>query len=109
MGEQDEMGGAKRRVHKPLRKPDAAAVAAADTRWRQDVSEVMKKDWFEILIVVEGVDPTTSSTVHARQSYLFEDIVWDHTFVPMFDLQPENRKANLDFTKINTLTSAPPE
>lgn len=34
----------------------------------------------EIIVLVEGIDATTSSTVQARQSYTVSELVWDATF-----------------------------
>jgi len=42
----------------------------------------------QILVLLEGVDATTSSTVQARQSYTVDDICWDATFVPCARRQP---------------------
>eukprot|EP01052_Picozoa_sp_SAG31_P028989 SAG31_NODE_2844_length_5009_cov_2.067006_5_plen_160_part_00 len=36
----------------------------------------------EIIVLVEGIEPTTSYSVQARHSYCVEDIVWDHAFAP---------------------------
>jgi hypothetical protein len=54
----------------------------------QMVKEHMIKCNAEVLILIEGVDPTTSSTVQARQSYTVDDICWDATFVPCARRQP---------------------
>merc|ERR1712032_227908 len=36
----------------------------------------------EVLVLVEGIEPTTSSTIQARHSYLFpEDVAWNKEFV----------------------------
>lgn len=34
----------------------------------------------EIVVLIEGADALTSSSVQARYSYTHRDIVWDHTF-----------------------------
>jgi hypothetical protein len=34
----------------------------------------------EIIVLIEGIDATTSSTVQARQSYTVSELVWDATF-----------------------------
>ena len=36
----------------------------------------------EVIVVLEGIDPHTSNTFQARQSYTAADIVFDEMFVP---------------------------
>ena len=53
------------------------------------IQEHMMRTNAEVLVLLEGVDATTSSTVQARQSYTVEDICWDSTFVPCARRQPD--------------------
>lgn len=56
----------------------------------------------EVLLLLEGVDPTTSSTVQARQSYTVDDICWDATFVPCARRQPHGG-IRIDFDKLHAV------
>lgn len=38
----------------------------------------------EVLILVSGMDETSSQTVHARTSYRAEEVVWNARFADMF-------------------------
>jgi len=78
------------------------------TTWRSTIEDFLDDRWFEILVVVEGVDTMTAATVQARHSYIGEDIIWDHTFAPMLSIDPV-QGAVIDFTKIDDLVPAPPE
>lgn len=111
--EQDRLAGATDRPHQ---KPDRSDIDASQRfqelmpeSWRRQVSKFLGRGWFEILVILEGVDTTTAATVQARHSYVAEDIVWDHTFTPMFSVDPQKRSATIDYTKINDLVAAPPQ
>merc|ERR1712060_471249 len=94
--EQDRLAGVTDRPH---RKPRSATMhLAAEETWRQKVSDFLGRDWFEILLILEGVDTTTAATVQARHSYVAEDLVWDCAFAPMFSVDPRERSAVIDFT-----------
>ena len=76
---------------------------ATQARLRQRlrlVKDHMIKCNAEVLVLIEGVDPTTSSTVQARQSYTVDDICWDATFVPCARRQP-NGGIRIDFEKLH--------
>ena len=55
-----------------------------------------------MLLLLEGVDATTSSTVQARQSYTVDDICWDATFVPCARRQ-RNGGIHVDFDKLHAV------
>jgi len=43
----------------------------------------------EVLILIKAYDDTFSQTVHARQSYRYDEIVWSARFAPSFEFSPE--------------------
>ena len=46
----------------------------------QELREYFSRELSEVVCVVEGIDPLTSGTFQALQSYRFNDIIWDeHT------------------------------
>ncbi len=47
----------------------------------------------EILVTVTGLDETMSQTVHARISYLPEEILFDHRYADMFGVTDDGRRA----------------
>ncbi len=38
----------------------------------------------EFVVVVTGIDATVAQTIHARYSYSYEDLLWDHRFADIF-------------------------
>lgn len=62
----------------------------------------------EIIVLVEGVEPTTSCTLQARHSYLFpKDVVWDHDFADCMNLGTESRPSSVNFSRFHELVSIP--
>lgn len=49
----------------------------------------------EIIVVLTGWDETFSSTIHARYSYIADDIRWDHRFLDII-CRTEDQKAGID-------------
>ncbi len=46
----------------------------------------------EIVVVISGTDETYSQRIHARYSYLAEDILWDRRFVDILTITPDGRR-----------------
>lgn len=115
--EQDMLNGTKLRPHTMPLAPAASEKQLSQSSfgmlpppikaWRRSVQEFLASEWFEILVLLEGVDTITSATVQARHSYTAEDLVWDCTFAPMLHLS--SGSATIDFTKMDDLVLAPPE
>ena len=66
------------------------------------VKEHMIRTNAEVLVLIEGVDPTTSDTVQARQSYTVDDICWDATFVPCARRQTDGG-IRIDFDQLHAV------
>lgn len=66
------------------------------------VKEHMLKVNAEVLVLLEGIDSTTSSSAQARQSYTADDICWDATFVPCARRQPDGG-VRIDFDKLHAV------
>jgi len=71
----------------PLYGATAATLRASDT---------------EIVVSLVGIDETLSQTVHARWSYLPEDIVWGGRFVDMLSRLPDGRR-RVDYTRFHDI------
>lgn len=54
----------------------------------------------EIIVLLEGTDPTTSNTVQARHSYKGEEIIFDHAFAPCVGRDSEGA-CQVDFDKFH--------
>jgi len=66
----------------PLYGATPASLAAAET---------------EIIVSLTGLDETFSQTVHARHSYVPEEIVWNARFVDILSRLPDGRRV-VDYT-----------
>eukprot|EP00392_Amoebophrya_sp_AT5.2_P008006 g8025.t1 len=49
---------------------------------RKILESYLADSWFEVLVVIDGNEPSTGHAVEARSSYLYSDITWDHIFAP---------------------------
>lgn len=47
---------------------------------RQQVQSYLRTHFAEVVCLIDGIDPLTSSNVQARHSYVATDIVWDSRF-----------------------------
>ena len=54
----------------------------------------------ELVVTVTGVDETTSQIVHARTSYLADEILWDHRFADVFTQTADGRLA-IDYRRFH--------
>ena len=73
--------------------------------------ETLKAEDAELLVTVTGLDETMSQTIHARTSYLWDEIVFGQRFRDMFGFTPEGRlvidHALMDEIEPAPLTAAP--
>ena len=44
----------------------------------------MAAEELELVVLVTGIDATVSQAIHARYSYSYEDLLWNHRFVDIF-------------------------
>lgn len=73
---------------------------------RENIQASLDSGGIEIVCILEGVDPTTSSSVQARHSYTAEDIVWDHDFADCVcgaELPDGRRNVCIDFDRFHEL------
>jgi len=54
----------------------------------------------EIIVSVTGIDETFSQPIHARWSYLPEEIVWGARFVDIMSTLPDDRR-RVDYTRFH--------
>ena len=79
---------------------DVAAMAARMAQVRQHMLSVNA----EVLVLLEGIDTTTSKAAQARVSYTVDDIGWDAAFVPCARRQPDGG-VRIDFDKMHAVVS----
>lgn len=54
--------------------------------------ESLAKDEVELIITLTGIDETVSQTIHARYSYVAEEILWNMRFVDILGKTPDGRR-----------------
>lgn len=62
-----------------------------------------------MVVLVEGIDAVTSSTIQVRHSYKAEEILFDHCFENCVDVDPETGGAVIDFRRFHETLPAEPE
>jgi len=60
----------------------------------------------ELLVTVNGLDETLGQVVHARASYLPEEVVFGHRYADMFGVTDDGRRA-IDYTKFHATHPVP--
>ncbi|XP_039206441.1 G protein-activated inward rectifier potassium channel 4-like [Crotalus tigris] len=60
-------------------------------------AEALKREQFEIIIILEGIVEATGMTCQARTSYIENEILWGHRFEPCMTL--EKGVFHVDYTK----------
>jgi len=56
----------------------------------------------EILVIMKGLDETFVSTIHARTSYLPDEIVWGRRLADIFTSLPDGGRA-IDFRRFHDI------
>lgn len=54
----------------------------------------------ELLVAVTGIEETTSQTVHARHSYLPEEMLWNSRFADIFSSDPDGTRV-IDYARFH--------
>lgn len=58
---------------------------------QQEIRDHLSRSELEVIVVLEGIDPHTSSTFQARHSYTAQEIVFDQMFVPSLSVGRDGR------------------
>ena len=69
--------------------------------------ESLAAEQAEIVVVISGTDETYSQRIHARYSYLAEDILWDRRFVDILTITPDGRRI-VDYGRFHDVEPAEP-
>ena len=67
-----------------------------------ETEDSLRQAGAEFLILLTGIDETFSETVHARSSYVAEDVVWNAKFGNIFD-PPENDRVTIDLRRLDSI------
>lgn len=72
---------------------------------RAQIEHHLRKSELEVIVVLEGIDGSTSNTMQARHSYTDDDMVWDATFETCVSKTPHG--IHIDFDKFHLLKPVP--
>ena len=62
--------------------------------------EALVAEEAQLLVTVSGIEETTSQTVHARYSYMPEEIVWGHRYADIFSSDPDGTRV-IDYARFH--------
>lgn len=62
--------------------------------------EMLIEKEVELVVTLTGIDETVSQTVHARHSFLVEEILWNVNFVDIFSVDQQGQRY-IDYTKFH--------
>ncbi|XP_007885684.1 ATP-sensitive inward rectifier potassium channel 11 [Callorhinchus milii] len=65
----------------------------------------LQRQELEVIVVLEGVVETTGITTQARTSYLSDEILWGHRFVPV--VTEEEGRYSVDYSKFGNTVKVP--
>jgi inward rectifier potassium channel len=65
--------------------------------------ESLRTDGVEIIVTLTGIDETFSQPIHARYSFIADDIAWDRRFADILSILPDGRTA-VDYSRFHDLT-----
>src|SRR5919199_2202567 len=65
--------------------------------------ESLEEAQTDIVVTLTGIDETVSQTVHARQYYVTDEILWNMRFVDIFSKKPDGLRV-IDFTRFHDVT-----
>ncbi len=61
----------------------------------------LKKERFELAVILEGIVESTGMTTQARSSYLVNEILWGHRFEKLITFQKEDGTYKIDYSRFN--------
>lgn len=78
----------------------------ADSPLRGETPESLRGAQAEFLVLLTGIDETFSDTVHARSSYIAEEVVWDARFANIFEQKPGGNRLAIDLRRLSEIVKA---
>ncbi|CAF0788292.1 unnamed protein product, partial [Brachionus calyciflorus] len=62
----------------------------------------LRKERFELAVILEGIVESTGMTTQARTSYLVNEILWGHRFEKLITFQKEDGTYKIDYSRFDT-------
>lgn len=60
----------------------------------------LAQDEFELIVTLIGIDTTVAQTIHARHSYLAQEIFWDSNFVDILSVTSDGKRV-IDYSRFH--------
>ena len=76
-----------------------------DSALRHATSASLAAEEAEVIVSLTGLDETFSQTVHARHSYVADDIIWGARLVDILSRTPDGRR-RIDYTRFHEVVRA---
>lgn len=67
----------------------------------EDIQQYWAESQLEVVVLVEGIDAVTSTTIQVRHSYKAEDILFNHRHVNCVNVDPTTGGAVIDFNRFH--------
>ncbi|RMZ92804.1 G -activated inward rectifier potassium channel 3-like [Brachionus plicatilis] len=64
-------------------------------------AEDLRKERFELAVILEGIVESTGMTTQARTSYLVNEILWGHRFEKLITFQKEDGTYKIDYSRFD--------
>uniref|UniRef100_A0AAV1V587 Uncharacterized protein n=1 Tax=Peronospora matthiolae TaxID=2874970 RepID=A0AAV1V587_9STRA len=83
--------------------------AATEPPTIEEIKQYWAECQMEVVVLVEGIDAVTSTTIQVRHSYKAEDITFNHRHVNCVDVDPATGGAVIDFNLFHETKPVDPE
>lgn len=84
---------------------DSSSILQNFTLQETNIKTFLQDREAEIVVLVEGIDEMTNTSVQARFSYTLEDVVWNHMFIPCVSKgTPRKNYTTLNSMRIKNIT-----
>ncbi|MEM6425093.1 MAG: ion channel, partial [Cyanobacteria bacterium P01_D01_bin.128] len=68
--------------------------------------ELLAADSAEIVVTITGIDETLSQTIHARHSFVADEIIWNHRLADILDVTEDGRRS-IDYHNFDKVVPDP--
>ncbi|XP_043209554.1 ATP-sensitive inward rectifier potassium channel 11-like isoform X2 [Amphibalanus amphitrite] len=70
--------------------------------YHMSAEDLLHKERFEIVVMLEGSTESTAMETQARSSYIPSEILWGHRFEPIINFRKETGEYWVDYSKFNS-------
>ncbi|XP_037074283.1 LOW QUALITY PROTEIN: G protein-activated inward rectifier potassium channel 3-like [Pollicipes pollicipes] len=70
--------------------------------YHMSAEDLLHKERFEIVVMLEGTTESTAMTTQARSSYIPSEILWGHRFEPIINFKKDTGTYSVDYSRFNS-------